>query len=776
MDKAVELLAPAGTFEALIAAIQNGADAVYIGGNRFGARAFAGNFSDEEIVEAVKYAHIRDVKIYVTVNTLISDESFDDCMEFVRFLYQADVDALILQDFGLSKRIAEQFPDFEIHASTQMSIANSQDAIYYKNEGFKRIVLARENSAEEIKRIKQTVDIETEAFIHGSLCVSYSGKCLFSYFNGGRSANQGACAQPCRKQYTFSENRTSNYFLSTKDLSTINHIETLLANGVDSLKIEGRMKRPEYVATVVGAYREAVDAVLSAQKCDFEKLELRMASVFNRQFTKGYVLGEIPNMIVNTGSPNNIGIPVGKVVEVDKKNKKITILLDRELNKGDGLSLGEYVGRILHNKKEVITAYAGQRIQLDYVGNHVSVGDTVQKTSDRIIINQATESLRRENKKINLEADITIKADSYPQIMIKDPVGNSVIYKEITEKASRGINHSLCEEEIITQLKKTEDTPYVFSNINIKLDPGSFLKKATLNALRRNALALISKRRAQRYPGRMQLSEIKKNFPKKEATVSGSVEPVLSVKCATKPQIESCIANGIRSVYVDSYDNYRFAENHIEKVYFCVPHMLKDAHIDELDPFIERYRPNVLASSIGYIHYLHDKYMQAGISRSLRLDYYFNAYNYDALEILKKQNIVDSVTLSLEHPIFLQKNSFRVNELAELMLYAHPIYMVTEYCPYKTKAECKNCKVDNQRLKAHDGGENLCIKRDLFCRMQIIPSKPSDFSANISFEKNSGITKYRIDFLNESKEEADFVIKSYIGKRYGQKINHQSGI
>ena len=368
----VELLSPAGTWDSFTAAIQSGADAVYLAGKRFGARSYAGNFSDDEIIEAVKYAHIRGKKVYVVINILIRDDEIHDCLKFVEFLYNNDVDALIIQDIGIAVLIKDFFPDFEIHSSTQMSVANSLDVLYLKNKGFSRVVLARENSIDEIKYIKDNTGIEIETFVHGALCVSYSGKCLFSYLNGGRSGNRGECAQPCRKKYNYNfvGKNEKNYLLSTKDLSTMNYVAELIKNGVDSFKIEGRMKKPEYVSTVTKTYREAIDAFLLNKEIDIEKLDFNLKNTFNRTFTKGFVLNELSKNVVNKENAKNIGTDIGKIISKSKTGIKIK--LEDKIQKGDGTDLGEHIGRIFLNNRVVNFANAGDIIELAMLVNIIN--------------------------------------------------------------------------------------------------------------------------------------------------------------------------------------------------------------------------------------------------------------------------------------------------------------------------------------------------------------------------------------------------------------------
>ena len=297
-NKGIELLAPVGTMESLHAAVQNGADAVYLGGKIFSARQYAANFNTDELAEAVKYAHLRGSKVYVTVNILLENKELEEAVDYIKYLYEIDVDGLIVQDLGLAYLIKCLFPDFELHGSTQMTINNLEGVLFLENMGFKRVVLARELSIDEIKHIKDCSTIELEGFIHGALCVCYSGQCLMSSIIGGRSGNRGTCAQPCRMPYSIvslNDGELANsklekkHLLSTKDLCTIENMEQVVDSGLETLKIEGRMKRPEYVALVVSKYRNALDRGSSAIS---EEDKEELLQIFNRGFTKGYLFGD----------------------------------------------------------------------------------------------------------------------------------------------------------------------------------------------------------------------------------------------------------------------------------------------------------------------------------------------------------------------------------------------------------------------------------------------------------------------------------------------------
>ena len=338
----MELLAPAGNYESFIQAINNGADAIYLAGKNFNARTFANNFTIEEIASMVKYAHIRDVKIYVTVNTLIKDSEIMDALKFVEQLYKANVDAILVHDLGLINIVRKAYPDLELHASTQMNCTCVNDALLLKNLGFKRIVLARECSIDVIKEIKEKVDIELEVFCHGALCMSYSGNCLMSSLIGGRSGNRGKCAQSCRQEYELEYDNgldktviDKKYYLSCKDLMTLEYVKELQRIGVDSIKIEGRGKESEYVAIVTKWYRKAIDNNLNSYDIENGKKELKL--VFNRKFTKGYIFNENNTEFTNIDTVNHLGINIGKIIKADKQF--CYIKLTEEVNINDALRI-----------------------------------------------------------------------------------------------------------------------------------------------------------------------------------------------------------------------------------------------------------------------------------------------------------------------------------------------------------------------------------------------------------------------------------------------------
>ena len=332
----IELLSPVGNFECLKAAVQNGADSIYLGADTFSARAFASNFSLPDLEKAIQYAKLRGVKTHLTLNTLITDDEIDDAIMVAKKAYEFGIDAIIVQDLGLATLLIKNFPDLPIHASTQMTVHNLNGALELQDLGFKRIVLSRELSINEIAHICKNTSVEIETFIHGALCISYSGQCLFSSMLGGRSGNRGKCAGPCRLPFELLENNTSidsGYLLSTKDLCGLDYIPELINAGVTSFKIEGRMKSPFYVATVTKIYRKYIDLALSDNDYIISPEDRKiLLQVFNRGMSSsGHLSNEGNRNLVFKEKPNNMGLFLGKIQKYNSQKGYITIKLSYEL-------------------------------------------------------------------------------------------------------------------------------------------------------------------------------------------------------------------------------------------------------------------------------------------------------------------------------------------------------------------------------------------------------------------------------------------------------------
>lgn len=504
------LLAPAGSFDALIAACAAGADAVYLGGKQFGARQYAANFSDEELEEAVRYAHLRGVRVNVTVNTLVTEREIPSVLEYLLFLYRLGVDAVIIQDIGVLSLVREKIPDLIIHASTQMGVHNCAGAVYAARHGCKRIVLAREIPGEEIEKITESItsyDTDIEIFAHGALCYAYSGRCLLSALIGGRSGNRGMCAQPCRKQYDlvkgmldpwgrigkFEPAGSDGYLLSTKDLQTYQVLSAVCRLPVAALKIEGRMRSPEYVATVVSIYRQALDAIRAGSFNPDKNDAVHLALAFSRGFTPGYISGSDCSDVMGRVFPGNQGYYIGKVIGYHKGIARIKPdsyvipdpgdgLVIRDTERSEGLVL-RYPPTMKGGILEIPSPF------------HPADGSQVFLTKQRELEMRIADLLSNPDKRytgvLKISCSIAISPDGYllAEGEVQDRLSRrrQFSYCE-TEKAEPAKTRSLTKEQINVQLQKTGGTIFSFDAIVISGEEGWFAPVRVLNALRRGIL------------------------------------------------------------------------------------------------------------------------------------------------------------------------------------------------------------------------------------------------------------------------------------------------
>lgn len=499
--KKPELLAPAGNMDAFLAAIEAGADAIYIGGYTFGARAFANNFSDDEIIKCINYAHLYGVKVYITVNTIVYEKEVDLFLNYIDFLHRNNVDAIIIQDLGMFDLVRKVYPNLELHASTQMHIHNLNGVLNLQKWGAKRVVMARETSYEKLKEIKKHTSIELEVFVHGALCVSYSGQCLMSSLIGGRSGNRGKCAGTCRQQYNLIDDNEKkynedSYLLSTRDLNTLEDIGKLIELGIDSFKIEGRMKRAEYVYLVVNIYRKAIDNYLKYKETRITENDiLELKKIYNRKFTKGYLFND--KNIMNTYRPNHLGIKIGKVIKKDKNS--IYIKLNNKLINGDGIRFlnkveddGLIISQMYINKQKVISAKENDVIEIK--GNiNCDNGATVIKTTDKEQMDKLNNLINKRTRKVSINGKVIVKQDEFMKITLND--GKNEVTFISDEKPQLATNKPLMKEDIEKQIKKINDTVYTFRNLEIYTDNKSFVPLSKLNEIRREAIELLDQKR-----------------------------------------------------------------------------------------------------------------------------------------------------------------------------------------------------------------------------------------------------------------------------------------
>lgn len=561
----IELLSPIGDFDCLKAAVQNGADSVYFGGSLFNARYNAHNFDADELKQAIQYAKLRNVKVDFTLNTLIKNNEFADAVELANYVYSLGVDAIIVQDLGLARYLIKNFPDLPIHASTQMTIHNLHGVKELEELGFKRVVLSRELSLDEIQYICKNTNIEIETFIHGALCISYSGQCLFSSSIGARSGNRGKCAQPCRLPYKlFSTNNQkqklnqnksdtnnsincnnndndnnsnncnnnsnynnhnncnnnsndicldSGYLLSPRDLCGLNYIPQLINAGVSCLKIEGRMKSPEYVATVTKIYRKYIDLAYSQKDYIIDKNDIdELMQVFNRGGFSSANFESTPNRnYVFKEKPNNIGIYIGNVSKLNKEKGLVRLTLKNDVQIGDKISFEKEehkytISELMCNNNNLREANTGDTVVIGRMKGNLHLGDKVYKLTDAVKSKKIDEFIQKENKKIPLSAHIIVKKGVPLSLEVTSCDKEDGNYFSMSAKSVidilpiDAITNPISEDRIKEQLCKTTNSQFEFKYIKVDLDDNTYVPKISyINQLRRECLEKLEEQAIQRF-------------------------------------------------------------------------------------------------------------------------------------------------------------------------------------------------------------------------------------------------------------------------------------
>ena len=496
-----EILAPAGNYDAVRAAVNAHADAIYLGGSMFSARAFAGNFDEKELLDTIDYCHTFDVKVYMAINTLLKNEEIKRLPEYVKPFYREGVDGIIVQDMGVAGVLSACFPDLPLHGSTQLSVSSEYGAAFLKKIGMTRFVPSRELSLDEIRAIKDKVNIEIETFVHGAMCYSYSGRCLMSSYAGGRSGNRGRCAQPCRKKYRLGDE--SAYMLSLKDMCMLQDIDKLMDAGIDSFKIEGRMKKPEYVAATTYAYKEIRDAYLSGCK-DLKKIaskyEDMLRDVYNRGgFYSGYYFTAHGRQMLADIRPNHTGVKIGKVSSIEKPFVKVKLCND--VNAADVLEIRGRKGVVELTCGEAAAAHStiflkGKNFQ------SFSIGDQIYRTRNSKLLNDIQKEIIDSDRKIAVKAFLTARIGERIKLSVSTydtastKTVNVCVYGPECMAAS---NKPVTQEQLIGKIKKTGGTSFEISEIEADVEDGLFVQISAINGLRRQALDELGRSLADRH-------------------------------------------------------------------------------------------------------------------------------------------------------------------------------------------------------------------------------------------------------------------------------------
>lgn len=687
----VELLAPVGSMESLYAAVQNGCDAVYLGGKLFNARKYASNFENDELKYIVSYCHLRRVKVYVTLNILLDDEELEPALDYAKFLHDINVDGVIVQDLGFASLVRKALPELELHGSTQMTINNLEGAQALYDLGFKRVVLARETPIHEIIHIHKNCPIELEVFIHGALCVSYSGQCLMSSFIGGRSGNRGTCAQPCRMPSSLEgpggqiiDGWEKKHILSPRDLNSLDQVEELIRAGVISLKVEGRMKRPEYVATVVRAYRKVIDY---GRESLSNNMRQDVKQIFNRGFTKGLGFGDFGENFISADRPDNRGVLVGNVVRVDKY--KIYIKLLQDLVPGDGLEF-----KVDDNKYRGIKIREGAKkgdilpIEKPF---YVRANTPVYKTSSRELLQEAKESFKEDKIKYPIDIEMELKLGKKPLIRLRYR-GKTLEHlgEETIEEAKKV---SLSESDVISQIGKLGDTVYYINDFNLDLDRDIFMSKSSLNKLRRD---IVSKLDSENIKGtRPAITSEDFDVIKSEIMKPNKRRPrgqYLSVKVNSLEQFKQLNLKKLDIIYLNFISGLGEALDILDgldlEVYISTEKILYRKDMLALEKILDEFSPRikgVQVNNIGSYQFIKTRY-QLDISGDQGLNV-FNSMSLKFLEDLGLERSLLSEELNLRQ---IQNLTCPEKLKVEKLIYGYMPVMTMKHCPMSLVKKCKD--------------------------------------------------------------------------------------
>lgn len=764
--KYIELLAPAGSMESLYAAVENGANAVYLGGNKFSARAYASNFDNETMEKAVDYAHSYGVKVYVTINTLLKESEIDEAVDYAKYLYTIGVDAILIQDVGLFLRLKEEVKNIELHASTQLTVHNGEGAKFFNEAGFKRIVLSRELSLKEVEYISKDLGIETEMFVHGALCVSYSGQCLMSSMIGGRSGNRGRCAQACRLPYKLEGEsgviKGEGYILSPKDISGYEVLDDIINTGTSSLKIEGRMKRPEYVAGVVAEYRRRIDNIMKNKDTDIKQGEKVLLKLFNREgFSKAFFYKNEGSSMMAYNIPKNSGTKLGSVIAG-------LVILEDDICKGDGVRIGLDTGftvsKIVDERgNEVTESSKGSRVTL--FPKKYKNGDVLYKTSDVSLNNELAETFRNKySKKILLNARVKFKIGENIKISTEFEGKTFECEGDIVQQA---LKKPMTMEKINENLIKSGETPFKFDNIEYVEFEEGFMPVSSINALRREILdnvhdfVVSSKKRVIESGIKDDEVEITRESRKNYYIISHK-DQLRAVKDSNINEIiVDVFKRGKDSLTINDLKELISSKSSDCHIFIRVPDIIKsefDYIVKTVDSIID-FIDGICTSNIGILNKYKGRTKMLG-------DYKMNIMNSSALRFYGKY--FDIPVLSAE----LTRNEIKevckdYNGNIGTFIYGRTELMVNEYCVVGSiaggKSDCKECNIacEKDSYSLIDRmNEKFPVITDKFCRAHIY----NGVSLNLIREKSElngfGVNQFFVHFTNERYDECIDVINA----------------
>ena len=778
----MELLAPAGTMENFMAALESGADAIYLGGKVFNARAHAANFGIDELREAVRLAHILDVSVYVTVNILIGDTELKDLEQYIKDLDSIGVDAIIVQDLAVAEIAKRVAPNIHLHGSTQMTAATLDAVRFYESLGFTRVVLARELSLKEIQHICKHCKAEIEVFVHGALCVCYSGQCLMSSFIGGRSGNRGACAQPCRLPYELLDSKGESvlpkheaYLLSPKDLNYSEHMNELVAAGVTSFKVEGRMKKVSYVRQVIGTYREILD-----EASIHENQRKALASGFNRGFSTAYLEDTVGRQMMTVVAPNHQGKPIG---ESYTKKGEVYLSLTEPIEQGSLVKILQSNGSVTYYTVDDEWTCVSDTLYKGRPAEGLAVGQLYLASTPK---NTKSRGLQEFTRKYDMSVYLSVGSNgetNYTELTaILDSGLNVTVTNEYVPAIANKVPTSL--EKVTEQLGRLGNTLFRLSYVGIPDGPYMW-PASVLNALRRDAVtaletALIT-HHVESWQALQVTGDVDYDF-KAQHELSYDTCPMISARVDEIEGVKAAISGGAQKIVfggdrlsrtpyeLSIYDEVaRLCAQSDVICTFATPRVVKD---DEVEAYKHTLAAIVQAHPDSISIHVPQALLwlrELGYTGAIEADTGLNIFNTPTLHFWEQLHIScvnPSQELTLKQITELAKHS---HVPIETMIHGYTEMMISEYCAIASfvgtgsKVNCPMpCVKESYSLKDRKG-EIFPIRTDPYCRMHIMNSHEMDMRAYVPMLLQKGISILRVDGRHMKPSYVKDIVSQYVG-------------
>ena len=778
----MELLAPAGTMENFMAALESGADAIYLGGKVFNARAHAANFGIDELREAVRLAHILDVSVYVTVNILIGDTELKDLEQYIKDLDSIGVDAIIVQDLAVAEIAKRVAPNIHLHGSTQMTVATLDAVRFYESLGFTRVVLARELSLKEIQHICKHCKAEIEVFVHGALCVCYSGQCLMSSFIGGRSGNRGACAQPCRLPYELLDSKGESvlpkheaYLLSPKDLNYSEHMNELVAAGVTSFKVEGRMKKVSYVRQVIGTYREILD-----EASIHENQRKALASGFNRGFSTAYLEDTVGRQMMTVVAPNHQGKPIG---ESYTKKGEVYLSLTEPIEQGSLVKILQSNGSVTYYTVDDEWTCVSDMLYKGRPAEGLAVGQLYLASTPK---NTKSRGLQEFTRKYDMSVYLSVGSNgetNYTELTAILDSGLSVtVTNEYVPAIANKVPTSL--EKVTEQLGRLGNTLFRLSYVDIPDGPYMW-PASVLNALRRDAVtaletALIT-HHVESWQALQVTGDVDYDF-KAQHELSYDTCPMISARVDEIEGVKAAISGGAQKIVFggDRLSRTPYALSIYDEVAhlcaqsdvictFATPRVVKDDEVEAykhtLEAIVQAHPDSISIHVPQALLWLRE----LGYTGAIEADTGLNIFNTPTLHFWEQLHIScvnPSQELTLKQITELAKHS---HVPIETMIHGYTEMMISEYCAIASfvgtgsKVNCPMpCVKESYSLKDRKG-EIFPIRTDPYCRMHIMNSHEMDMRAYVPMLLQKGISILRIDGRHMKPSYVKDIVSQYVG-------------